>query len=565
LTINPNNPKDDELDRSESITACYLVPEINFQTSEFYGTLERSEMLLKDADRLGVFRKRLNPERQKILDDIEDDTIWLSHKSYLYIPTYEERKDLRMKGLGESKLYAAIARNGIVEVKHECPFDGDLLSLITRLLRYTTPSEHDKTRYSLSVARKFITSVVGSLNQINQTTLATRVSRTSGEWEVSLKGHLSRIDKIQINQQPSRERQRYIVIKLDRVRCGKCKHVVPPSRIGPASDLTAAIVEGHLEYPHGTARSAVLPTANAAIAKNHATLKGELFTMDYERALIYNTPKTVLHAGNMADDDDTYWTCIIRGFQHFLAVKTAVHLLENWTIKASNSIPELFRVFDKFEPVKTSQLDSIASEKMVHVLAEQLKQFARYVPPVREVSVAASAFRRSSVVEKFHELGVSIFHFPDILRNIQQNIDEVNGFLQFFEQRIRNEKANHLTYYLTILGLLLGGLAALLSAPSYVDTFQRMCSSSNLDLIPCLANSAFRPYGTIFLGALFMYILTVNLLYETLPVSTIGRGGFRWNWFLVFIALFVLAIWCTLPLLYGLTLEHPSGNEVPPV
>ncbi len=514
--LNPND--DGSLGIIENLSALYHIPEVNFESRSFISEEDFSRHLINTGDRLGVFRKRLHKRRKLTLNTIEDDVVWLRSKAYRYSPEPSELEDLSEKNLGESKLVASMTRNGVIEVTHENHFSGTFKTVMGTLLQYTTPDpDGEEVRHCRTVATKFVRCILDKIPALQGTEVELDIQKrghsVTQRWIEGFNNavtHLRPVGVLDLDQseiKEQRERQRYIIMHLERVTCDVCHKTVSPSRLAEHLNFSTAFLEGHLVYQPGDATKLLLPSVARYRNKqeNHGTLDEEIVVIGFERCFIYHQPDTLLHSGNIADSYETYWRCIIRAFQHFLAVKTAVHLLEAWTVKATRHVPDLIKEFEKKKKERTD-IDAKLAD-----FAKDMEGFAKYVPPIREISIPSSAFRASFVVEKFQYLGEHIFHLPEILSNIQQNITELSSALQYYSEKKRQVREASIGRFLTLMGLALAILAAFVAAPSFLQSVGQLCPGDGI--IQCVLHPGYRNILRWYFTALLIVHLIGTLFY----------------------------------------------------
>ncbi|MFN0279362.1 MAG: hypothetical protein ACKVRN_12270 [Pyrinomonadaceae bacterium] len=497
---------------AEAITNLYHVPEIKLESENFVSIEERSKFILDEGDRIGVFRKRLYKNRPKPLEKVADDLNWLTPKRYLC-------KDIHSQQLG-SKYYSAIAKNGIVEVVASIPFNGSLSRIMTLLLCFAPPTKHDN-RNCQKAASAFVNHIHKKLASIESDKLIGSIKttiRNKKRYKKDFEENLEQIKSVESisDHVVQRERQRYIIMQLEEVICDHCNHFVTPERLQRKNDkqgengnsFKEAFLEGNLIYEYDKEKSPSLPQNiedRDFLSKNLSTSKNEMVVFGFERGIIYPEQKTVLQPGNLVDDDSVYWDALLRALQHFLSLKTAIHLLENATIKTSEYIPKLMTAFERSKFYRSEVMAQL------NEFALDMEIIAKYIPSIREVSVATSAYRASYAVEKFHYLSEKIFYLPAILQNIQANVEELSNFLQVYMEKARQEREASSTKVLGLVGLSLAIIASMIAAPALVQAIAALCGDDSFEV--CVSHGDYRSYLSPYFTVLLIVQFFATILF----------------------------------------------------
>ena len=161
--------------------------------------------------------------------------------------------------------------------------------------------------------------------------------------------------------------------------------------------------------------------------------KMEICFFESERALIYFEPKTILESYNLVANYEVYWRAIARGIEHQLSIRTCLQRMETTTTELTEQIPKLLLGLDVSRddtPPDKSEAQT-EHEGKLDDLASDVSEIVSLLPKLRQISTTATAFRSGKAINKFDRLGRQCFQFPDMLRNIQQNVNELGDFLQY--------------------------------------------------------------------------------------------------------------------------------------
>ncbi len=486
---------------------------------------------IRDGDEFSVFKKRLHKDPSPS-DDVQNRTMhdvrWLIGKTF--------RKDHVVaneppKPPARTKFFIRISKTGVVEIREEALFvDVEMKKLLEDLLRqrppitgggYTMPQAQEPNRIengeaeqdygAINVARDFLCHFVSEFNA------------TRGEEDrlVTTSEFVGNVQKAAIH----RERQRYTVISMSRLRygvtpvddCNDLGYTISPFQLLQKPSMVRNILEGTLVYGLNS-RSLLSPNISldaTTLLRNLSTWDNEVCMFGPERALIYFEPKTMLESDGRIVNYEDYWKTIERGIEHTISLRTAIHLLESTAQRAIEEVPNLVDAFGIYEadPTKDNK------DKLQSVLNDVTKFISiilQHLPGIREVSVPASAFRATHAVDKFTHLNETCFKFPAILNHVQQDVDELTDFLQYFKQRQLNieldrvaaervEREGRVGHYLALMGIVLAVLAAFYTAPLFFDAFrnQDVCNpAENLEgLRKCFGSPGINFYGQVFLTA----------------------------------------------------------------
>jgi hypothetical protein len=234
--------------------------------------------------------------------------------------------------------------------------------------------------------------------------------------------------------------------------------------------------------------------------------------------------------------------------------------LQNEDTRAAESKSRSGRLFAWWRSRNAKRIEEAErreTTRLMRRLAEEASLVLTYLPSIREVVTASSAFRAGHAVRKFNYLNEKVFHFADILKHIDENILQLVSFLQFFEEKEqsfieedRAEQEKPYTKYLTIFATVIALLAALYTFPSFLAGFNDICKpSGNSVAIPfgeCMRSWDIPKYGNWFFGILSLFGLLVSFMYVRIPVAT--KGASRRKWILIVPGFFGLlwAVWWSL-------------------
>jgi hypothetical protein len=520
-----NFVKIEDWDRLNDIIKFYAQTE--FAPNDF-GLINVSSLegiYQTDGDDFSIFKKRLHKDGDVTTsangaNSESDEVDWLVRNTYMK-PYGGEDYD------SHTEYYVRISKTGVIEVREESRFREKKLSkFLDDLLRFRPPvggpgysstdidkpKSNDSKSSAIEVARQFMKIVLEKFNStFGEAPLATDPESVLDEKKARI----------------FRERQRYTVIMLSRLKCTDQGHqngghsgndvfVISPAKLMNYSPIIRNLLEGTMVFERDKKelKSPLISKRFNINRRNNSTWKDELCIFGSERCLIYFEPLTVLESDGRIINYEDYWKCIVRGIEHTISVRTALHIMETSAKKAMNKIPDLVKAFNYFEENPGGGMPSNLKNKLEE-LTTNIARILRFLPAIREVSVASSAFRASHAVDKFKYLNEECFRFPDILKHIQQSIDELTDFLQFFKQQqltiietVRVKRENRMATSLALMGLMLAVLAAFYTSPIFFDAFlsHDVCNGVHdpQSLFKCFGSLEVNFFGKLFLGAFFL-------------------------------------------------------------
>lgn len=524
-----------QMDLAEKLTEHYLKDATGLGKNKpddanggeygFTAIREREKRLITDGDDFSIFKHRLHNNCD--YPRSEDNRRWLTDKAYRL------RKKVRtidgttqpINGNAEASIKVRLTRNHVIEIIERIPIEEtyikkkkagatgeiNLKGLIKFLLRFRHPgvSEH----YSDSV-------VPGNSADIKEIAFS-----FVDQLFQSCKDKDKELDKPD-RANVRRERQRYVVLLLSRVSCNACNNkAIKPDKLHD-SDLFSNLMDGTLNFKNSPETSSLPSIKRTDAAKenlftNFATWDNELCVFGPERAVIYYTPQTVLFGRRRVADYRDYWHCILRGIGLAVTLKTVLHLLETHSAKATRDIPDL-----------TSQK---YDGRKAQLLVKRTGYIQKYLPWVREVSLASSAFREDQVIRKFDFLFEKCFRFSNVLSHIQQNIDELSQFMQYFKGRELSINTTRIAVFFSVMGLFLTVLASYYALPSFIDSASKFCKGGCFEY-----NDTF--FGLVFLGAFLLVHLTGTIYYIVVHQKYLKRDFDSKSWPIISAAILILVL-----------------------
>ncbi|MGB2911958.1 MAG: hypothetical protein WBB81_00255 [Pyrinomonadaceae bacterium] len=562
-------------------TDCDLSGDIWIDVTSF------EDLLSDDGNHLGVFRNRLIRPRTDSSGAIRPN--WLSTRTYKYAPETNCHPD--------AGIFIRLSRTGILEVREVVELDDqnntlfEFLKLLLRIGDQPVKKVEDIHR----CVRDFVREL---LEQFKSGGV-----RIIDAWDPSNEDDVPRIQRV---------RQRYTVVMMSRLTNEQNgRESVRPSILWEHPRIIRGLLEGTMVVAENNKKAYGPPDLSKRAQKslkNESTWEDEICVFGADRCLIFFNPKIILEKDGRFVNYSDYWRTITRGIEHTVSVRTTLHLYESWTRNRMEDIPRLLRLLNLYEKVAKAEttasgidkysedetrlladfnLSEVATpeittkiEETLQVemdkIAETVAGVLRNLPAIREVSVGASSFLSEHAVNKFNHLNEKVFRFPELVRHIQQNIDEMTSFLVYFKQRefslelerartsreeaeaTRQARETRQTTYLAVLGLLLAILAAFYTGPLFLDAFHAACKEQH-SIWQCLASDHIHVYGIIYLSAsIAAYLLGTGLFYFFLwnDVKVALAGKERWARFskgVVIVVGFVLLIallgWIFLPYL----------------
>ncbi len=556
---------DDTVDESTYIPKLiqfYNTKFCDLSSTDFVDATLFERETIRDGNRFAVFRKRLHRELETYVPRSREQ-FWLTEKTYRF-------KD---ESASDRTFCLRLSKNGIIEVREEFrfPFNsegetGTLGDLLLHLLTYRTPDApllggSDQTLIDL--VKRFVTHLCQAANDWRLVQIKTDGADSSDD-PVKQRMNLlfaNRLPEFQLDGIGKagvyRERQRYTVIVFKQVEYAG--GYVSCSLLRASKGLSRSILDATLIYNCDDADAMHLAPVrqmenDGSEIISFSTWENEMCVFGSERCVVYYNPTTVLHADGKVINYADYWRCIIRAIEHSVSVKTLVHLMEKGTIKAIRDVPRIVTLFHERSSTfrfRQRRQDEVVIEQEIDSLTEKTATVLKYLPSVREVAVASSAFRAGHVVDKFHHLYETRFHLSRVLSHIESYINLFTSFLQHFNQLLRESRAKQMAFFFALLALLLAVVAALYSAPSFITSINSMCQStgtSDIDsLIACFVAPENHYVGTWFLVGLGLFHFAACLVFNFLSLGG-ARSRVRWViWASLLCSVFLIGIWCLLP------------------
>lgn len=574
---------DHSWNRINDLAEFYATDDCDLSELGWIDVTSSEELLIKDGHDLAVFKKRLSrPHLTEAADGIPQlKPAWLVSKTYQPLESYNRSGQQPENDVG---IFLRLSRTGIIEVREvttfrDQPMPGFLRSLLGIQAPIMTP---EQIRLH---AQRFANALIVDFSKKPNKILPCKESLA---------------EKVQ------RVRQRYTVIMMSRLAIAKpdSKYSVKPETLWQFPAIVRNFLEGTMvvaENDKKECRPPELAEHTKGGLKNESTWTNELCVFGSERCLIFFEPQVIMETDGRFVNYSDYWRTIIRGIEHTVSVRTTLHLYESYTRNRMEAIPGLLGDFNKYEELEGNESDSeyttngiekeaskrigptedngvAASEKTptpgdiekeikagMDTMAETVANALRVLPSVREVSVAASAFRSGHAVDKFDYLNEKVFRFPELLRHIQQNIDEMTSFLLYFKQRrfslelnkasaarerletAKRTREARVTTYLAVLAILLAVLAAFYTGPLFLDAFSQACHDKP-EILPCLATGHLYVYGQVFIGAFgIIHTLATSLFFRYLWPDVVFAWKHRGKWVLTAASIVLLTwigVWC---------------------
>ncbi len=308
--------------------------------------------------------------------------------------------------------------------------------------------------------------------------------------------------QVDIEQLP--RRQRYTILFFDLIRCETCgKRIEAQDLWNKAQGTVRAILEGALVEvaPDQCALPSLYEKSEPPLT-DLATWESELCVFAPERCLIYYSPARVFLSaletlGQV--DYEKYWKCIVRGIEHTITVRTALHILEAHTTGELDTVPLLTKKVTDGEV--TTQ-----DEREILQMAQKLSNTFNMLPPLRDVLVPTSAFRASYAVNKFAHLN-QVLYLDQSQAHVQRNVDELTSFLEYFKSTQLQQELGHEESAINWIGVLIAVSATLIAAPSFLQDFTQYFDGT-LQEPKSLALEIF--------AALLLFLLVAVMLYYNL-------------------------------------------------
>lgn len=377
--------------------------------------VERREGQLKhDGVDFSIFRTKLKSDE------------WLNDKTY------------RVKISETVEYFLRLSRTGLIEVRQEVRLLGEeqrsLAKILEGLLRFRRVDADDENDY---------TNMSLELNRIVEE-FAKYVIEGHGDAGVGFESKMNATEGRQDDEHGSKKiyrDRRYVVIVLRDLKCGNppCRShpeqplglSIKPSDVSRNIEVVSSFLEGTMTYDEKSNKLQIPGRAQLAPGElpNLSTWSEEICFFESDRSLIYFEPKTILETYNHVANYEAYWRAIVRGVEHQLSIRTCLQKMETTTTKLTEKIPALLLGLDTQRPGRAE--DRAAHEAALEELASNVSEVVSWLPKLRQISTTATAFRSGKAIGKFDRLGRECFQFPELVRNIQQNVNELGDFLQY--------------------------------------------------------------------------------------------------------------------------------------
>lgn len=374
----------------------------------------REEQLKSDGVDFSIFRTKLKSDE------------WLNDKTY------------RVKISETVEYFLRLSRTGLIEVRQEVRLleeeQRSLAKILEGLLRFRrvdAGDEHDYTNMSLE------------LNSIVEE-FAKYVIEGHGDARIVFEPKISAAGRGQGNGHGGRKiyrDRRYVVIVLRDLRCGNIPCLPHPEQprglsIKPTDvlcniEVVSSFLEGTMTYNEKSNELQIPVRAPRAPGElpDLSSWNEEICFFESDRSLIYFEPKTILESYNHVANYEAYWRAIVRGVEHQLSIRTCLQKMETTTTKLTEKIPGLLLGLGAPGPGRAG--GRAEHESALEGLASDVSEVVSWLPKLRQISTTATAFRSGKAIVKFDRLGRDCFQFPELLRNIQQNVNELGDFLQY--------------------------------------------------------------------------------------------------------------------------------------
>jgi predicted nucleic acid-binding Zn-ribbon protein len=235
--------------------------------------------------------------------------------------------------------------------------------------------------------------------------------------------------------------RRYAAIVLHDLKCGKqlpatnpvrCGLSIKPTDIHHNIEVVSSFLEGTMIYNEQSNELQIpsRPSRTQNELPDLSSWSEEIGFFEADRSLIYFEPRTILESYNHVANYEAYWRAIVRGIEHQLSIRTYLQKMETRTTELTEQIPKLLRLCVPKDDASANEVGTEVRCKLDD-LAADLSDVVSMLPKLRQISTTATAFRSGKAISKFDRLGHECFQFPKMLKNIQQNVDELGDFLQY--------------------------------------------------------------------------------------------------------------------------------------
>jgi hypothetical protein len=421
----------------EKIIGFYKSDNCKLEEETFEVIVSREDYLKETAndEKPIIYIKpvRVDRREEQLNDDGIDFSIFrtkLRHSNWLINKTYR----LTIPEENNVEYFLRLSKTGLIEVRQEMRLTGEknktlakILEGLLRFRRVDTTDEHDYTNMALE-----LNSIVDEFVKYILTGYETTYSK-QGVFK-------SKKDKSRLNKK-DRDR-RYVAIVLRDLKCGRelspnklCGLSIRPSDVHGNIEVVSGFLEGTLTYNEKSNELKIpsRPLRTRCELPDLSSWSGELCFFESDRALIYFEPKTILESYNHVANYESYWRAIVRGIEHQLSIRTCLQKMETQTTKLTNKIPKLLLALDASRDITPPHRSEalMNDEYTLDNLASDVADVVSLLPKLRQISTTATAFRSGKAINKFDRLGRVCFQFPEMIRNIQQNVNELGDFLQY--------------------------------------------------------------------------------------------------------------------------------------
>jgi hypothetical protein len=255
-------------------------------------------------------------------------------------------------------------------------------------------------------------------------------------------------------------RQRYMTMFLSGIHCRKCGKRLEAIRLRDQyPKALAAILEGVLvEEEPGRLTLPDMDSDRARVI-DLASWQDDLCVFSPERALIYYPQKRIYlfgQAGTEAVPYERYWECIMRGIEHTVTVRAAMQIIEYETTKHLDIVPALTKKVVDGSVTK-------ADKEEISQMSQEVANTFNMLPLLRDVLVPTSSYRAGYAIKKFEHL-TEVLNIKDIEGHVDQNVQELVTFVQFFASMKLDDELNR-------VGVLLGVVALAVAGPSFLSDY----------------------------------------------------------------------------------------------
>ncbi|MBN2010637.1 hypothetical protein JW960_14925 [candidate division KSB1 bacterium] len=151
-----------------------------------------------------------------------------------------------------------------------------------------------------------------------------------------------------------------------------------------------------------------------------------------------------------------YWKCIIRGFEHILALRNELQMVEAYTNREMNKV-------SRYTHALTTHGISRREIKDVRQLSRRVARLYNILVSIRSVLVVPSTYRASYAVDKFKKLN-QVLGMEQIEEHVEKNIQELNFFISHYNNLVIQQNGERLQRYAIGFGVAFAflGVASLL-------------------------------------------------------------------------------------------------------